>query len=122
MSVVRRSGSRSSSPSDLSSQQGIGTTNGSSGTVRQRPHEIEHHNKPQDRPNNNTAPPPAPIAPLKNNAGWFSNRGRSVLFMSLSLAVHLGGYELARATVMALFTSDTLGFGHGEEGGLSALP
>eukprot|EP00970_Alexandrium_tamarense_P019563 scaffold14215_cov428-Alexandrium_tamarense.AAC.1 len=55
--------------------------------------------------------------------------------MSLSLAIHLGGYELARAAVMALFTSDGLGFGKSkhetadntnsnnhQEGGLSALP
>ncbi|KAL7526515.1 hypothetical protein ACHAWF_001802, partial [Thalassiosira exigua] len=49
-------------------------------------------------------------------------RRRSVLCMSLSLAIHLGGYELARSAVMALFTSDSLGFGNGGEGGLSALP
>ena len=71
--------------------------------------------------------------------GYLSPRTRSVLFMSLSLAIHLGGYELSRATVMALFTSDGLGFGHShkiesgndnnkgessseEDGGLSALP
>ena len=53
--------------------------------------------------------------------------------MSLSLAVHLAGYELSRASVMALFTSDTLGFGRSDinnsgsgsgaaGGGLSALP
>ena len=56
----------------------------------------------------------------------------SVLYMSLSLAIHLAGYELSRASVMALFTSDGLGFGHGHKsgdeggggggGGLSALP
>ncbi len=53
--------------------------------------------------------------------------------MSLSLAVHLAGYELSRASVMALFTSDRLGFGRSDDnnsgsgsgaagGGLSALP
>ena len=52
----------------------------------------------------------------------FSARGKSVLYMSISLAIHLGGYELSRAAVMALFTSDKLGFGKGKEGGLSALP
>lgn len=58
-----------------------------------------------------------------------SLRGRSIAYMSLSLAIHLGGYELSRASVMALFTSDKLGFGRSEEsggagggGGLSALP
>lgn len=51
-----------------------------------------------------------------------SPRYRSVLWMSLSLAIHLGGYELSRAAVVALFTSDGLGFGHGGGGGLSALP
>ena len=72
--------------------------------------------------------------------GLLSTRGRAVMAMSLSLAVHLGGYEFARAAVMALFTSDGLGFGRGHgnndandengndnggedsEGGLSALP
>lgn len=48
-------------------------------------------------------------------------RYRAVLWMSLSLTVHLAGYELSRAAVMALFTSDGLGFGNGG-GGLSALP
>ena len=61
-----------------------------------------------------------------------SKRFQAVLSMSCALAVHLGGYELSRAAVMALFTSDGLGFGkshtsqgHGgghTEGGLSALP
>mmetsp|Transcript_24118 Transcript_24118/g.49313 ORF Transcript_24118/g.49313 Transcript_24118/m.49313 type:complete len:261 (-) Transcript_24118:1111-1893(-) len=71
--------------------------------------------------------------------GLSSPRGKSVLAMSVALAIHLGGYELARAAVMALFTSDGLGFGRGiqdsgsgqidqektegkMEGGLSALP
>ncbi|KAL7542137.1 hypothetical protein ACHAXR_011539 [Thalassiosira sp. AJA248-18] len=70
------------------------------------------------------------INTLNNNVGssssssssLFSTRHRSVLCMSLSLAIHLGGYELSRATSMALFTSDGLGFGKGTEGGLSALP
>ena len=62
-----------------------------------------------------------------------SKRFQSVLSMSMSLAIHLGGYELSRAAVMALFLSDEIGFGKshhadGEgnnkntEGGLSALP
>jgi hypothetical protein len=57
-----------------------------------------------------------------------SPRFVSVSYMSLSLAIHLAGYELSRAAVMALFTSDGLGFGHGQGagegggGGLSALP
>lgn len=71
--------------------------------------------------------------------GLSSPRGKSVMAMSVALAIHLGGYELARAAVMALFTSDGLGFGKGVqdnggdqideantegkvEGGLSALP
>ena len=66
----------------------------------------------------------APILCATDNplGGLRSIRGRSVLAMSLSLGVHLGGYELSRAAVTALFTSDGMGFGHGEEGGLSALP
>jgi ATP/ADP translocase len=59
-----------------------------------------------------------------------SKRFQAVLSMSCSLAIHLGGYELSRAAVMALFTSDGLGFGKSHttksgghtEGGLSALP
>ncbi|KAL3784672.1 hypothetical protein ACHAWO_004887 [Cyclotella atomus] len=59
-----------------------------------------------------------------------SKRFKAVLSMSCSLAIHLGGYELSRAAVMALFTSDGLGFGKSHttksvghsEGGLSALP
>ena len=51
-----------------------------------------------------------------------SPRYRSVLCMSMSLTIHLAGYELSRAAVVALFTSDGLGFGHGSGGGLSALP
>jgi ATP/ADP translocase len=59
-----------------------------------------------------------------------SKRFQAVLSMACSLAVHLGGYELSRAAVMALFTSDGLGFGKSHhtkggsstEGGLSALP
>ena len=51
-----------------------------------------------------------------------STRYRSVLCMSMSLTIHLAGYELSRAAVVALFTSDGLGFGHGSGGGLSALP
>lgn len=63
----------------------------------------------------------------------FSPRGKAVISMSFALAIHLGGYELARAAVMALFTSDGLGFGkkdrHSDntsnsnrESELSALP
>ena len=55
-----------------------------------------------------------------------SKRFQAVISMSCSLAIHLGGYELSRASVMALFTSDGLGFGKSSssnsEGGLSALP
>jgi hypothetical protein len=76
-------------------------------------------------PNQNTI-----INGINNNShnindlrGWlflFSPpRFRAVLWMSLSLAVHLAGYELSRAAVMTLFTSDGLGFG---KGGRSALP
>ncbi len=57
----------------------------------------------------------------------FSPRGKAVASMSFALAIHLGGYELARAAVMALFTSDGLGFGKkdnnsNQESELSALP
>ena len=62
----------------------------------------------------------------------FSLRGKAIVYMSLSLAIHLAGYELSRASVMALFTSDRLGFGRsddnhsasgsGSSSGLSALP
>ena len=55
-----------------------------------------------------------------------SKRFQAVIDMAFSLAIHLGGYELSRASVMALFTSDGLGFGKpsssNTEGGLSALP
>jgi hypothetical protein len=62
----------------------------------------------------------------------FSLRGKAIVYMSLSFAIHLAGYELSRASVMALFTSDRLGFGRsvdnhsasgsGSSSGLSALP
>jgi len=52
----------------------------------------------------------------------FSVRRKSALLMALALSVHLGGYELARGGVVALFTSDELGFGRSGGGGLSALP
>lgn len=57
----------------------------------------------------------------------FSPRGKAVTSMSFALAIHLGGYELSRAAVMALFTSDGLGFGKkdnnsNQESELSALP
>ena len=89
------------------------------------------------------APPEISRGKTASPRGLYSPRGRAVLAMSLSLAIHLGGYELARAAVMALFTSDGLGFGKGGignqtdtendedsndnsqgevEGGLSALP
>ena len=68
--------------------------------------------------NHNISPP----SPPRRVSILFSARGKSVLYMSISLAIHLGGYELSRAAVMALFTSDKLGFGKGKEGGLSALP
>ncbi|KAL3765396.1 hypothetical protein ACHAWU_002314 [Discostella pseudostelligera] len=69
-----------------------------------------------------------------NSRLLFSIRGKSILYMSLSLAIHLAGYELSRASVMALFTSDRLGFGKSDDnssasgasggggGALSALP
>jgi len=63
------------------------------------------------------------INDLRGRLFLFSTpRYRAVLWMSLSLTVHLAGYELSRAAVMALFTSDGLGFGNGGGGGLSALP
>jgi ATP/ADP translocase len=55
----------------------------------------------------------------------FSPRGKAVMSMSFALAIHLGGYELSRASVMSLFTSDGLGFGKkdkNQESELSALP
>ena len=57
--------------------------------------------------NHNISPP----SPPRGGSILFSARGKSVLYMSISLAIHLGGYELSRAAVMALFTSDKLGFG-----------
>jgi hypothetical protein len=63
------------------------------------------------------------INDLRGRLFLLSNpRYRAVLWMSLSLTVHLAGYELSRAAVMALFTSDGLGFDNGGGGGLSALP
>jgi len=76
-------------------------------------------NNTTNRRNHNISPPPSPP---RRESILFSARGKSVLYMSISLAIHLGGYELSRAAVMALFTSDKLGFGKGKEGGLSALP
>ena len=78
-----------------------------------------HHNHTNNTIKNNS---PSSSSSPRGGSGLFSNRGKSVICMSLSLAIHLGGYELSRSTVMALFTSDKLGFGHGKEGGLSALP
>lgn len=70
------------------------------------------------------------LRPIKHRDGFplRSKRFQAVFAMAMSLAIHLGGYELARAAVMALFTSDGLGFGKSHhttsssEGGLSALP
>ena len=66
---------------------------------------------------NNNSPSSSSTSP-RGGSALFSNRGKSVICMSLSLAIHLGGYELSRSTVMALFTSAKLGFAHGKEGGL----
>ena len=63
----------------------------------------------------------------RNMSLLFSPRGKAVASMSFALAIHLGGYECSRAAVMALFTSDGLGFGKSkkdksQESELSALP
>mmetsp|Transcript_32324 Transcript_32324/g.67980 ORF Transcript_32324/g.67980 Transcript_32324/m.67980 type:complete len:556 (+) Transcript_32324:157-1824(+) len=112
--------SDSSSSDDLSrhSSGGGGDTNGNA--AKKHPSQPQHYTNP---PQSNSNGQPDDNNKLSNNSGGlFSTRGRSVLCMSLSLAIHLGGYELSRAAVMALFTSDVLGFGHGGQGGLSALP
>lgn len=79
---------------------------------------LQHHEHKPLLQTHSQSPPPSPTS---RRLG-IGIRGKSVLFMSLSLAIHLSGYELSRSAVMALFTSDKLGFGHGKEGGLSALP
>ena len=68
-----------------------------------------------------------PTTRSNNMSLLFSPRGKSVASMSFALAIHLGGYELSRAAVMSLFTSDMLGFGGKKdksqaESELSALP
>lgn len=55
--------------------------------------------------------PPTNTTRTNNMVLLFSPRGKAVVSMSFALAIHLGGYECARAAVMALFTSDGLGFG-----------
>mmetsp|Transcript_15480 Transcript_15480/g.37129 ORF Transcript_15480/g.37129 Transcript_15480/m.37129 type:complete len:588 (+) Transcript_15480:325-2088(+) len=138
--AVRRtvaSGSLSSSSSSdadvdelLDSKSIVGKNN--NGVRRQQQHQSLQCIKPPQssltNSNKQNTPSPSSSATSINNPinnkprSLLSARRRSVLLMSLSLAVHLSGYELSRAAVMALFTSDGLGFGHGDDGGLSALP
>lgn len=41
-----------------------------------------------------------------------SPRPRAVLFMSIAMALHFGGYEFVRSGMLALFTSKDVGFSH----------
>ena len=109
MAVANRSGENSPPPPPQSQSPKIMNVDSS-------------HNYTNNTINNNSPSSSSSPSSPRGGSGLFSNRGKSVICMSLSLAIHLGGYELSRSTVMALFTSDKLGFGHGKEGGLSALP
>ena len=82
------------------------------------------HNKRSSSPHSMDMTTPTTT---RNMSLLFSPRGKSVASMSFALAIHLGGYECSRAAVMALFTSDGLGFGKSkkdksQESELSALP
>jgi len=75
--------------------------------------------------NNMDMTTPTTRSSSNNMSLLFSPRGKAVTSMSFALAIHLGGYELSRASVMSLFTSDGLGFGKkdkNQESELSALP
>jgi hypothetical protein len=42
----------------------------------------------------------------------FSPRAKACILMSLAMSLHFGGYEFARSSVLALFTSSSTGFSH----------
>lgn len=56
--------------------------------------------------------PTSSLDDLRSHKMIPSPRARSVLCMALAIAVHFAGYELARNVTLAMFTSETLGFGN----------
>jgi hypothetical protein len=51
-------------------------------------------------------------AKLSNAMFPLSPRAKSCVWMTLSMALHFGGYEFARSAALALFTSSETGFSH----------
>ncbi|KAL3787570.1 hypothetical protein HJC23_000058 [Cyclotella cryptica] len=125
---IRRAAAAESSNADSGSRNHSDGQGCPLSSVRKNGADVSSHESIKKNSEDVSSSPSLCSAKHRDGVVLRSKRFQAVFGMAMSLAIHLGGYELSRAAVMALFTSDGLGFGKSHhttsssEGGLSALP